>query len=111
MDLGPLRVLVCDLVQEAFGVSATVTVPMGNPIETTAIWITEPRDDAQPVGTDLMRRSPRRILAIPRTALPALPRGSLIVVADAHGGVAQSWRVDGFERVDPQFFRVIVVSG
>jgi hypothetical protein len=110
MDLGPLRALTCVLVQDAFGVPATVTLPLSNPVTTTGVWV-RALEEAQPFGTDLVRRDPRRVLAIPRTAvLDAVPRGTVILAAEMEGGPTRMWRVDGLERTEADLFRVIVVQ-
>lgn len=118
MDLGPLRSLTRALTQAAFGVAATVTVPLLSPdhdppadftVETTGVWMT-PAEEAQPFGADFSRREPRRILAIPITStLTTVPRGTLIEAADEPGGTTKTWRVDGLERSEPGLMRVIVV--
>jgi hypothetical protein len=95
---------------DAFGLPVTVTVPLGNPVGTTGVWV-QALEEAQPFGTDLARRDPRRVLAIPRTAaLDTIPRGSVILAAEVEGGPTRTWRVDGLERTEADLFRVIVVQ-
>jgi hypothetical protein len=109
MDLGPLRPLARALSLSAFGVPATVTLPNDLPVETTGIWV-QSLEETQPFGQDLGRREPRKVLAIPRTtALPVVPRGSLIVAAELSGESARTWRVDGLDRVEVDLVRVILV--
>jgi hypothetical protein len=111
MNLGPLRALACELVQSAHGVPATVTRPWPDdtPVETTGVWRIASLEEPQPYGMDLQRREPRRIFALPRRTFESVPRGTLIVAPETSDGTAQTWRVDGIERIDPDFLRVIVV--
>ena len=108
MDLGPLRALTCVLVQDAFGVPATVTLPLSNPVTTTGVWV-RALEESQPVGTDLARREPRRVCAFPRRTFASLPRGTTVVAPETADGATKTWRVDGIERTDPDFVRVILV--
>jgi hypothetical protein len=94
---------------DAFGLPILVTVPLGDPIRMTATWVRS-LEETQPFGTDLARRDPRRVLAVPRTAtLDTIPRGTLIVAAEEEGGPSRTWRVDGLERTEVDLFRVVVV--
>ncbi len=99
MDLGPLRALALDLTASAHGVTATVTrpAPDNTPIITRGIWITTPLEEPRPYGTDFQRRAPRRVLALPLSAVQTLPRGTIIVALDRVGGSIKVWRVDGLD--------------
>jgi hypothetical protein len=113
MDLGPLRALALDLTSSAHGVTATVTrpAPDNSPIVTRGIWITSPLGESRPYGTDLQRRDPRRVLALPRSAVSTLPRGSIVVAAEAPGGAVKVWRVDGLDpTVVVEQWRAIVIE-
>lgn len=112
MDLAPLRILAGTLTKVTFGVSATVTRPAPDhaPVTATVIWVSAPKDEAQPFGSDLSRRGPRRVLAIDRSELDSVPRGTLIVTTEQAGGATKTWRVDGVERVTPAFLYLIVVA-
>lgn len=84
----------------AHGVAITVTPPAGAPVNTTGIWHS-PQAEAQPYGTDLRRRDPRRVMEIPRDAtLDDVPRGSIVLAVDVDGGLVKTWRADGCERPD-----------
>lgn len=108
MDLGSLRALTLSLNLEVHGVAITVT-PLGAvPIATRGIWMT-PGPDAFPGGLDLERREPQRILALSRTAVPVIPKGSIIVGPERPGGPDAMWRVDSTERVEADHTRVFVV--
>ena len=111
MTFGPLRSLVLELNQAVHGVAATVTrpAPDNTPIVTTAIWqTTAPLDEDRAYGTDFQRRQPRRILAIPRSAVATMPRGTVIVAPGQPGGADETWHVDGLEPVQADTWRVIV---
>jgi len=111
MDLGPLRTLALSLNLSAHGVPAVVTRPVPDeaPISTTGIWApTEPQQDGQPVGTDFRRLDSRRVLALPRSDVPSLPRGTTIVAALHSGGAEKTWIVDGLDRVEADTWRAIV---
>ena len=112
MDLGPLRTLALSLNLGAHGVPATVTrpAPDDTPVVTTGIWITTPLEDPQPYGMDFQRAEPRRVMALPRSALASLPRETVIVAADTIGGATKTWRVDSLDRTDADVVRVILVA-
>lgn len=95
----------------AFGLAITVTrpAPDNTPVTTEGVWV-PPLIEEQPVGSDLQRREPRKVLAIPRTStLAKIPRGSTISAPEVLGGTNQTWRVDGYDRVEADLFRVIVI--
>ena len=93
---------------EAFSVEATVTVPGGGSVVTSGIWVT-PLSEEMPVGQDFSRREPRRVLALPRSDVPQLPRGSTIVAVEDGGAVLRTWQVDGIDRMEGDCVRAIVV--
>lgn len=111
MDLGPLRTLVSDLNFRVHGVAATVTrpAPDNTPVVTTGIWLSPPLEEPRAVGTDFQRREPRKVLALPRNVLSKVPRGTTVVAPEAIGGANKTWRVDGYDRVEGDHYRVIVV--
>jgi len=97
---------------EAFGVPAVVTrpAPDNTPISTTVIWVSP--QEATPSGSDFGRRDPRRVLIIPRSAVPTLPRATTIVAAEESGGVSKTWTIEEFDRaIEPDCWRVIVSQG
>lgn len=108
MDFGPLRALALDLNLSAHGVDVIVTVPEGAPVETRGIWLT-PLTDGFPSGGSHQRHEPVRIMALRREDVPAVPRGTLIVGPEKSGGVDQTWKVDGLDRLEADHARVIVV--
>lgn len=108
MDLDGWRALVRDVTFGAFSVPATVTPPGEAAITTTAVWLPELVEDL-PVGRDLNRREPRRVMALRRDEVPDVPRGTVIVAVEAIGGDARNWQIDGIQATEPGHFRVIVV--
>lgn len=109
-DFGALRLLTRDLNFEVHGLSATVTLPdADDSIETTAIWCVPPLEEV-PLGTSFQRAQPQLILALRKDDVPEVPLKTQIVVAPIYGGTATGWKVDGFDRVEPDHTRVIVVA-
>lgn len=107
MDLGALRTLVRDLNVSAHGLDVTVT-PLGQAaIATRGIWVL-PQVEDHPVGSDLQRREPRKVLALKRDIVGVPPRGSVILAPEVVGGAIKTWRVDGIERVEAELTRLIV---
>ncbi len=91
----------------AFGVDAVVTLPGEDAVETRAIWLA-PRAVEVPVGSNHQRVEARRVLSIPISTVPAVPRGTIISAPEAEGQVAQDWKVDAHEHVDYDHHRVVV---
>jgi hypothetical protein len=111
MDLGPLRTLALNLNLSAHVVAATVTRPLpdNTPISTRGLWL-RPADDSQPFGTDLRRHDPRRVLVLPRAAVPTLPRGTVVEAPEFGSDAIVSWRVDGIDQVaEADHWRALVV--
>lgn len=107
MDHGALRALVLGINATVFGVPVTVSLDAGD-VATTGIWMT-PQTEGYPGGLDLHRRDPRQVLVIPRSDVDSLPRGTVITAPEAAGGAVQSWRVDGFEAIEPDHYRAVVI--
>jgi hypothetical protein len=94
---------------EAFAVPATVTVPGGGPLITRGIWVS-PLTQDMPGSGGVRRREPKRVLALPLADVPTVPRDTAIVAPEMAGLTAQRWRVEGFESVEVDHVRVIVVA-
>lgn len=111
MDITALRALALAVSASHFGVPVTLTPPGGVALTATGIWLPSLTEE-MPVGRDFQRREPRRVLALrcidEYGALPALPRGTVIVAAE-HGGIARTWKVDGIDLQTAEQIRVIVV--
>lgn len=110
MDLGGLRTLVRDLNFSAHGLAITVAVPDVDetPIETTGIWLTPVTDDV-PTGAEFRRRDVRRVMALSKSDVDSVPRGTIIMAPESSGGTTQRWRVDGIDRVEAEHLRVVLV--
>lgn len=110
MNLSALRGRVLAANLAAHGVSATVTRPSPDnaPLTLTGIWLTPVADEQLPAGRDYPRSEPRRIFAIPKSAITGVPRQTLIDVAEP-GQPVRKWRVDGYERADADHWRVLLV--
>ena len=109
MIMTAVRALAQTVAMATHGVSAIVTIPSGSPVSTRGIWIQHP-DETMPFGHDFQRREPRRILEVPiNTALPDIPRGSLIVAAPRGTTTVRTWRVDNVDLADADRLRLIVV--
>lgn len=104
LDLRPSFTVALD----AFGQSATVTPPGGSPVPTRVVWL-PPVTTELPAGGALQRAEPLRVIGVAKADVPQVPRGTLIAAAELPGGPVQTWKVDGFERVDPDHHRVVVV--
>lgn len=94
---------------ECLGVTAVVEPPDAEAITTSGIWVSPAMED-MPVGADLKRRELRRVLALKRADVPAVPRGTIVTVAEPGQAVATRFRVDGFELFDAEHVRVVLVS-
>ena len=104
MDLRPLLESALD----AFSVPAVVLLPDGVQVETRAFWL-PPTTEEVPMGNDLRRAEPRRMLVIPSDEVPQVPRGAIVTMPEIDGGDELEWRVDSADRVDPDHIRVFVV--
>ena len=93
---------------DAFGLPATVTVPDGAPVTTTAFWLPSVTVSV-PVGAEYQREEQKRRIALPLAGLDAMPRGTVVVVAEYLGATPTSWRVDEAERIDFDHYRATVV--
>lgn len=110
MGFGALRDLVLALNFGAFGLPVTIrfAFPGGDPISTTGIWLT-PLTELEPLSSDVGRQHMRRVLALKRSAVPSVPRGTRIEAPALEDGAVQGWIVDGVEREEVEHLRVVVV--
>ena len=109
--MGDVRVPVSPLLA-AFGLAVTVTrpAPDNTPIATTGVWFNDAfEQEPRPYGTDFQRREPRRLMAIPRSAVATMPRGTTVAAPEIQGGTSKTWRVDGLDTVDADFWRVVLI--
>ena len=98
----------------AFGLSVTVTRPGEPAVRTSAIWVPPVRrtasDEVYGAPDITTRDQERKVLAVPLSAtLPDVPLGTEIVAAENELADPQTWRVDGFERIEADHVRVVLV--
>lgn len=110
MNNGALRGRVLAANLAAFGVAVTVQwpEPYATQVATTGVWIHTFAEGA-PVGGVVNRREPRRLMALPKSAVPTLPLKTLIVAPDTDGVTLRGWRVDAYEDADADHYRVVLV--
>ena len=107
MDLAALRSLVREVNFGTHGVAAVVTVPDGEPVATSVIWLTPAADSAP--GGSFQRADPQRRMAIRRDEVPALPLKTIVEVTEHLRTEPASWSVDSIESVRPDHYRVVVI--
>jgi len=93
----------------AFGLDAVVTIPGGDPVPTVAFWLPPVTVD-HPTGADYRRAEAKRVICVPADDVPAVPRGTTIVMPEMDGMAPASWVVDETERIDSDHHRVIVTE-
>lgn len=90
-----------------FGVPATVTLPSAAPVSTTVVWLAPVA-----VMTDGVLHAstePLRVCALLRSAVPDVPRGTLIAAAETSGGAVANWRVEAVLGRTAEEIRVAVI--
>jgi hypothetical protein len=99
-----------DPIFEAFGVPATVTRPAPDeiPILTTGVWVS-PLTLDMPPAMEFQRKESQRVMALTRTEVPTVPRGTIIEAPEMLGGTVQRWRIDGIEQTDSDHHRVFLL--
>lgn len=107
MDLASLRSLALDVLQSVFGVEAIVTPVDGEAVTVTGVWLTPAQTDVP--MPELKRRDRRRVMAFRRSDVPTLPKGSTVQATELGAAAAADWRVDGFELIDTEQVRAVLV--
>lgn len=92
----------------AFAVAAVVTPPGGDAVETTGIWVTPATEDFPPAA-DVKKREQRRVFSLRRAEISSVPLRTLIEAPDYGSNVVRRWRVDGFDRLESDILRVVVI--
>lgn len=94
----------------AFGLTgATVTRPNAAAIiGVTVMWVS-PSVGVGPVGMDLQAVSSRRVMVLPRSTVPTLPKGTVVVAPEYDGGALRVWVVDEFAQIEYDHWRAVVV--
>ena len=90
-----------------FGLPATVTLPGEEPVVTVAIWL--PPVSVVTEGVMVQTDRPQPVLALPRADVPAVPRGTLIEVAESESGEVKAWLVESVLGLQVDEIRVIVI--
>jgi hypothetical protein len=110
MDLTSLRALALACNFSAHGVDVTVRRPYPDEDEIPArgIWETQGIEDV-PAGSDWTRRGVKRVMALLKSEVPTVPRGTTILAALPGGSTTYGWRVESVERAEAEHYRVIVV--
>lgn len=108
MALTAVRALVLDVQLRTLGVPATVTPCGAAPIQTRGLWVTPTTEDL-PSGFDARRRAARKVLTFSRAAVPTMPTGTAIAAPELDGGPVRSWKVDGFDWINTEQIRVVVL--
>lgn len=110
MSLADLMAMVREDTAAILGTAAPalVTTSGAGPISTTIIWLTADPSE-QPDGSRLQRQEPKLGVAIRRDEVPDLPLGSIVESAPPTLSGPTSWKVDEMLRVEPLFWRVLVV--
>ncbi|MFB3816134.1 MAG: hypothetical protein ACE147_00605 [Candidatus Methylomirabilales bacterium] len=91
----------------AFGVPATVTVPGAEPVETSAIWLAPVAYEVP--GVLRSTNEPLYTLALMRSAVPRVPRGTLVACPERAGGEVLTWTVEAILGKTADEIRVIVI--
>lgn len=106
MDLLDVSAAAVAIDFDIHGIDITVTVPNGDPVETRGTWL-PPIDDGTGVLQAFTRSGPKRLMAIARTELEAVPKGSVIVATERDGADPVTFVADlKGEAVDP--YRIVV---
>jgi hypothetical protein len=103
MDLRPTLGTALD----AFALPAVVTPPSGAPVETRAFWLPTRTEESE--VAEFRRSEARRILVLPASDVPQVPRGTRVVMAEYEGGDLREWSTDAMLRFDSDHHRVWVV--
>lgn len=90
-----------------FGLPATVTVPGEEPVDTTAIWLGPVLVEVE--GVLVQTTGPQAVLALPRSDVPTVPRGTLVEVAETATGAVRSWSVEAVHAMTVDEVRLIVI--
>jgi hypothetical protein len=92
---------------EAFGVPITVTLPNGDALEATGVWLSPANPDV-PAAGGLRRRDPVRVMAMGRHEVPRIALGTVVFAPERLGEDPRWWRVDSVEAVDADEYRVVL---
>jgi hypothetical protein len=108
MSFAAVRDLTLEINLAIFGVDITVTVAGTDPVVTRGLWQTWQTDEA-PQGASFGRREPLRVLAIPKSAVASVARGTLVTAPERDGEDDQFWLVDTVQSMQVDHWRVVLV--
>lgn len=98
-----------DPIFAALGVEATVTVPGGDPVETTVIWLS-PMTEEIPMGLDVHKVESVKVMELRKDQVPTAPNDTRIEAPEVAGGEIKTWRVDATVQEDRECRRVVVME-
>lgn len=98
------------LIQDPFGVPASVTrpAPDDTPLTATVVWM-NPSTIGHPDGSAFQRREPIHVVSIARSEVPSLPRGTRLVAPLLLGGPSETWVVDEMVMQDADTWSALVL--
>ena len=105
MDLRPPLSLAMD----AFSVPAVVTLKSENPVTTRGVWLS-PEAVGFDVGDEYQGRAPKRIMAIGKSDVPTIPRGTKIVAPEESGEATKTWEVQESARVQNDQHNIVLIE-
>lgn len=92
-----------------YGVTATVTPPVGVPFTATVIPHTGGEWRGAVRGDEVVDIRPRYDFR--RDQVPALAIGTTFLAPELKGGPARRWVIDAIEDLDPEVFHAVVRAG
>ena len=96
------------LAMDAFSVPIVVTLPYENPVTKRGAWV-PPTPEA--FGDEIQRVELRRIMAVMKSEVPALPTGTLIDAPEFKDSAIKTWKVDAHALgSDDEHHRVLLLE-
>lgn len=97
--------------QDAFGVPAQVTrpAPDNTMLPATVVWMS-PSTIGHPDGAAFQRREPIQVVAIARSEVPTLPRGTRLLAPLLFGGASETWVVEEVVLQDADSWSALVLK-
>lgn len=110
MDVAALRSSVAELDFSLFGVAATLKPPYQTPVSGTIVWL-QSEPDAFRGSQELAVRDPKRFMAIQKSELAPVPRGTHVEIVDATVIAGKRiWEVEAAELVETDYTIVKVAE-
>ena len=79
----------------------------GGPADITGLWMTHTLEESG--GGTFKRGEIRRVIALRRSDLPTVPRGTILQAPERDGRPIMRWLVDGHELMEADHHRVVVI--